>query len=176
MTRLALSTLAVPLLFAAATALAAPQRSDARIAEDVAARLQRYVFYTIFDDAEIRVENGVVTLTGCVTMPYKAEALEALAARVEGVVEVVNRIRTLPVSIMDDEIRYRIARGIYEDPLFAHYALQPNPPVHIVVERGHVTLTGVVFSEVERRKAEVIANSTFPAMSVTSRLRVELGD
>jgi osmotically-inducible protein OsmY len=48
--------------------------------------------------------------------------------------------------------------------------------VHIVVERGNVTLTGTVFSEVERRKAEAIARGTFSVMSVTNKLRIERED
>lgn len=164
------------LLMSAVGAAAAPQRGDRELADDIAGKLQRYVFFTIFDDAEVEVENGVVTLTGRVTMPYKAAALADLARRVDGVREVKNDIRTLPVSTMDDEIRYTIARRIYNDAVFAHYAIQPNPPIHIVVEHGHVTLTGVVFSEVERRKAEVIARSAWGSMSVTNALRTELRD
>jgi osmotically-inducible protein OsmY len=41
------------------------------------------------------------------------------------------------------------------------------------VENGHVTLTGVVNSEVERRVAEAIARSTFGVFSVDNRLRRE---
>ena len=150
--------------------------SDEVIAGLVATRLRRYVFLTIFDDADVEVDHGVVTLTGRVTMPYKAEAFADLAARVPGVQEVRNKVKTLPVSTFDDQLRYAVARGIYGDELFARYAIQANPPVHIIVEHGNVTLTGVVFSEVERRKAEVIARSTFAVMSVTNKLRVETED
>lgn len=150
--------------------------SDKRIAEQVAQRLRRYVFFTIFDDAEIEVDNGVVTLTGRVTMPYKADAFMDLAAHVPGVQEVRSEVRTLPVSLFDDQLRYAIARKIYGDPLFWNYAVQVNPPIHIIVEHGAVTLTGVVTSEVERRKAEVIARGTFAVMSVTNKLRVERED
>jgi hyperosmotically inducible protein len=66
-----------------------------------------------------------------------------------------------------------VARQIYGDSLFSRYATQANPPVHIIVERGKVTLTGVVFSEVERRKAEAIARDTFSVMAVTNKLRIE---
>jgi len=52
-----------------------------RIAEQVAERRRRYVFFTIFDDADVAVNDGVVTLTGRVTQPYKAEAFADLAAR-----------------------------------------------------------------------------------------------
>jgi hyperosmotically inducible protein len=150
--------------------------SDERIAAQVAQRLQRYVFFTIFDDADVDAHDGVITLTGRVTMPYKAAAFADLAAHVPGVQEVRNEVRTLPVSLFDDQLRYAVARQIYGDSLFSRYATQANPPVHIIVERGKVTLTGVVFSEVERRKAEAIARGTFSVMGVTNRLRVEQED
>jgi hyperosmotically inducible protein len=150
--------------------------SDERIATQVAQRLQRYVFFTIFDDADVEVDDGVVTLTGRVTMPYKAEAFADLAAHVRGVQEVRNDVRTLPTSLFDDQLRYAVARQIYGDSLFSRYAIEANPPVHIIVERGNVTLTGVVFSEVERRKAEAIARGTFSVMSVTNKLRIERED
>lgn len=149
--------------------------SDDRLAEEVADRLRRYVFFTIFDDADIEVDDGVVTLTGRVTMPYKAEALADLAAHVPGVQAIRNEVRALPVSRYDDQLRYAIAREIYGDPLFSHYAIGVNPPVHVIVEHAAVTLTGAVSSEVERRKAEVIARG-FLALSVTNKLRVERDD
>lgn len=147
--------------------------SDEHIATQVATKLQRYVFFTIFDDANVEVDNGIVTLTGRVTMPYKSEAFADLAAHVPGVQEVRNEVRTLPVSLFDDQLRYAVARRIYGDETFVRYAIQVNPPIHIVVERGQVTLTGVVNSEVERRKAEAIARTTFSVMGVTNKLRIE---
>jgi hyperosmotically inducible protein len=150
--------------------------SDERIAAQVAQRLQRYAFYTIFDDANVEVDNGIVTLTGRVTMPYKADAFADLAAHVPGVQDVRNEMRTLPVSLFDDQLRYAVARRIYGDSLFSRYATQVNPPVHIIVERGRVTLTGVVFSEVERQKAEAIARGTFSVMGITNKLRIEEED
>ncbi len=119
------------------------------------------------------VDSGVVTLTGRVTMPYKAEAFADLAAHVPGVQEVRNDVRTLPVSRFDDQLRYAVARRIYGDELFVRYAIQGNPPIHVVVEHGKVTLTGIVNSEIERRKAEAIARDTFSVMSVTNKLHVE---
>ncbi|MBM3818821.1 MAG: BON domain-containing protein [Acidimicrobiia bacterium] len=165
------------LLCAALAAPAAAQQvlTDEDIAADVAQHVQRYVFFTIFDDVDVQVDHGVVTLAGRVTMPYKVEALGELAARVDGVEAVQNEIRTLPVSQFDDDLRYGIARRLYGDPLFWHAAIQVNPPIHIVVERGAVTLTGVVLSEVERRVAETIARSSL-AFSVTNKLRVEIED
>lgn len=147
--------------------------SDQRIAAQVAAQLRRYVFFTIFDDANVDVDDGIVTLTGRVTMPYKSDAFADLAAHVPGVQEVRNEVRALPVSLFDDQVRYAVARRIYGDELFVRYAIQVSPPIHIIVEHGNVTLAGVVNSEVERRKAEAIARSTFSVMSVTNKLEVE---
>lgn len=148
--------------------------NDEAVGRLVAARLQRYVFFTIFDDADVEVHGGVVTIRGRVTMPYKAEALADLAAHVPGVQEVRSDVRVLPVSRFDDQLRYAVARRIYGHDLFTRYAIQANPPVHIIVEHGRVTLTGVVFSEVERRMAEAEAHSTPWVLSVTNKLRIEL--
>jgi osmotically-inducible protein OsmY len=47
-----------------------------------------------------------------------------------------------------------------------------NPPIHIVVEHGRVTLTGVVNNNVERMLARSLA-TTFGAFSVKNDLRTD---
>ena len=147
--------------------------SDQTLATEIAKRVRQYVFYTVYDDIEASVRDGVVTLTGKVTMPHKASEIADLVARVHGVREIDNKIYTLPVSTFDDQLRLTIASQIYRDPLFWNYAIQVNPPIHIVVENGRVTLSGVVNSEVERRKAESIARTTFGVFSVDNKLRLD---
>jgi osmotically-inducible protein OsmY len=147
--------------------------SDESLAETIAAKLRRYVFFSVFDDVNVEVSYGVATLTGYVTMPYKSQAMTKLASRVTGVQGVADKIEALPVSGSDDAIRYAIAVRIYNDPLFWNYAIQVNPPIHVIVRYGQVTLTGVVLSEVERRKAEVIARGVFGVFSVDNKLRLE---
>jgi osmotically-inducible protein OsmY len=147
--------------------------SDESLAEAIATKLRRYVFFTVFDDVNVGVVDGVATLTGYVTMPYKSQAMAKLASRVTGVQSVADKIEALPVSGSDDAIRYAIAVRIYNDPLFWNYAIQVNPPIHVIVRYGQVTFTGVVLSEVERRKAEVIARGVFGVFSVDNKLRLE---
>jgi osmotically-inducible protein OsmY len=147
--------------------------SDARVGEEVAEKIRRYVLYSIFDDVSLSVQDGVVTLTGRVTQGFKVRDIEDVASRVVGVQEVRNELQTLPVSIADDQLRNSIASQIYRDPMFQSYAFQVNPPLHIVVENSRVTLTGVVASQVERVKAEMIARMTFGVLGVENRLRVE---
>ena len=163
-------------LFAAAFTLfahlatAETVRKDFQISQDVATAVNRYVYFTIFDDVNAQVNNGEVTLTGKVTMPYKSDEIEKRVVKVEGVTRVVNQISVLPVSGFDDELRHRIARSIYGNPNFWNYAVMINPPIHIVVERGRVTLTGVVQSEVDRALARALATQ-FGAMSVKNELK-----
>ncbi len=145
---------------------------DFQVAKDVAATVNRYTQFTIFDDVNGSVKDGVVTLTGKVTMPYKRDEIAKRVAKVDGVRTVDDRIEVLPVSSFDDELRYRIARSIYGNSSFWNYAIMPNPPIHIVVERGRVTLTGVVQSEVDRALARSLATQ-FGALSVTNELKTD---
>jgi len=85
---------------------------------------------------------------------------------------VSDQIDVLPVSQFDDELRYRIARSIYNNSNFWNYAIMPNPPIHIVVEHGRVTLTGVVQSEVDRALARSLATQ-FGALSITNSLKTD---
>jgi len=105
-----------------------------------------------------------------VTMPYKRDDIGKLVARVDGVNQVRNDIKVLPVSPNDDQLRYRIARAIYDNPQFSNYAIGPNPPIHIIVERGHVTLAGVVNNDSDKVIARMLAHQ-FPAMSVQNNLK-----
>ena len=128
----------------------ANEQEDLQVFRDISKQVLRYSRFTIFDSVHAAVDEGVVTLTGKVTMPFKKTDIEHRVARVDGVREVRNQIEVLPVSINDDELRYRIARSIYGNSSFWNYAAMANPPIHVIVERGHVTLEGVVNSNVER--------------------------
>jgi hyperosmotically inducible protein len=148
-------------------------RKDLQVFNDISKAVTRYAQFTIFDSVDASVKDGVVTLTGRVTMPYKKEAIEKRVAKVDGVREVRDQISVLPVSQFDDQLRRRIARAIYGNPNFSNYAIMANPPVHIVVEHGRVTLTGVVQSEVERALARSIATGQFGVMSVANDLKTD---
>ncbi len=146
--------------------------SDQKVAEEVAKAVNRYPYFTIYDDVSLGIDNGAVTLHGRVTMPFKSEEIGTRVSKVLGVQSVDNRIETLPVNIGDQKIRAALLYRIYGDSMFREYASRVNPPIHIVVERGRVALTGAVRSEVEKRKAEHIARSTFGVFSVENRLQV----
>jgi hyperosmotically inducible protein len=154
------------------TAHAKTERADYEVFNDVAKQVRGYVNFTIFDDVNASVDGGVVTLVGKVTMPFKKQELGKRVARIDGVREVRNQLEVLPTSGYDDDLRLRIARAIYGNANFWNYAAMVNPPIHIVVDRGRVTLTGVVNSEVDRMLARSLASS-FGAFSVTSMLKTD---
>src|SRR5215510_3825909 len=148
-------------------------RKDLQVFNDISKAVTRYAHFTVFDSVDASVKDGVVTLTGRVTMPFKRDDIEKRVAKVDGVRELHDEISVLPVSQFDDQIRYRVARAIYTNPNFWNYAILADPPIHVVVEHSRVTLTGTVQSEVEKALARSIATSQFGVMSVTSNLKTE---
>jgi hyperosmotically inducible protein len=156
----------------ASAALLEQGRSDVQLTDDIVRSVQTYSRFTVFDDVQVQVANGVATLTGRVTMPFKKEELALRASALDGVREVRNEIGVLPASPVDDDLRHKVARAIYGNAAFWQYAAMPNPPIHIVVEGGRVTLTGVVHSEVDRTLARSLACG-HGEVSLTSALRTE---
>ena len=148
-------------------------RKDLQVFNDISKTVMRYTHFTVFDNVDATVKNGVVTLTGQVTMPFKRDDIERRVAKVDGVKQVNDRITVLPVSQFDDQLRYRIARAIYSNPNFWNYAIGPNQPIHIGVEHSRVTLEGVVLNDVDRAFARSIATSQFGVMSVTNNLKTD---
>ena len=164
--------LAAALMLLAVSTPAFAQKEPLQIFRDVQREVLRYPHFTIFDSVNAQVDNGVVTLTGKVTMPYKRDEIARRVGRLQGIGEVHNRIEVLPVSQFDDELRYRIARAIYNSPHFVGYGSMVNPPIHIIVDRGRVTLEGVVNSDVERMLARSIASS-FLSFELTNDLKTD---
>jgi osmotically-inducible protein OsmY len=105
-------------------------------------------------------------------MDYKRDDIVRRVQQVPGVQRVDNRIDVLPVSQFDDDLRLGIAHAIYSNPAFRAFASMANPPIHVIVEHGHVTLDGVVLNEVDRAIARsIVAN--FPAFSFRNELKTE---
>src|ERR1044071_5579609 len=99
------------LLFALALSLslASPLRAadsddNLQLFNGVSKAVQRYAWFTIFDSVSASVDDGVVTLHGKVTMPYKATDIAKQVGKVKGVTAVVNQIQVLPVSRFDDQL------------------------------------------------------------------------
>ena len=148
--------------------------SDPSLAKKVGHEIRMYSWYTIWDNVNIKVNDGNVELMGQVSQPYKKSDLARLAQSVPGVHSVTNELEVLPLSNFDDQLRRQVARAIYRDPVLSRYAIQAVPPIHIIVDNGHVTLEGVVNNEMEKNVAGIRANAAGLSFGkVVNNLRVE---
>jgi hyperosmotically inducible periplasmic protein len=151
-----------------------PGSDETRIAREVRHQLVTLPFYGVFDDLAFSVDGGTVTLMGTVVRPTLKSSAENVTKRVEGVTQVINNIKVLPLSPLDDRIRLAEYRAIYGDPtLGTRYGYRAIPPIHIIVENGHVTLEGVVANEFDKNLINVRANQVPNVFSVTNNLIVE---
>ena len=158
---------------AASTGSNGPQ-TDTDIAKHVRHEIVMYPYYSIWDDVSFRVDNGAVELSGAVNQPFKKSDIQRLVQRVPGVASVTNDLRVLPLSPNDDRLRLQVARAIFRDPSFTRYALSAVPSIHIIVDNGHVTLTGVVATDMEKQIAGMRASSAGLSFGpVTNNLQVE---
>jgi len=183
-----LAVLALPLIFSM-VALASPavqdnqrtgvlnQKSIDRIYKEVRHELVMLPYYGVFDNLSYKVDpDGTVTLIGQVSRPTLKSDAENSVKRIEGVEKVVNNLEVLPTSPNDDRIRRAAYRAIYGNDVLSQYQLRAVPPIHIIVNNGHITLEGVVARQMEKQVAGMQANSVPGAFSVTNNLAVEEQD
>jgi hyperosmotically inducible periplasmic protein len=167
---------AVALAASSAPAQNAPRAGRAELMEKVRKELVTLPWYGVFDNLEYSVEGSTVTLYGQVVRPTTRKDAERRVARLRGVERVVNNIEVLPLSGFDDSIRRQTYRALFgmNSPLF-RYGRGVNPSIHIVVNRGHVTLEGVVSTESDANLARMRVLGVPGVFSVTNNLRAERG-
>ncbi|HKA17946.1 MAG TPA: BON domain-containing protein [Blastocatellia bacterium] len=172
--------LATLLVICAATASAATLSADddgpnTGAEKQIRKKLVTLPFYGVFDNLNFSVEGDTVVLSGQVIRPTTRKDAERRVARIEGVEHVVNNIQVLPVSTFDDRIRIRAYRKIFRTGSLYRYSLGANPSIHIIVNRGHLTLEGVVGTKMDSQLAYIAASQVPEVFSVTNNLRIEKG-
>ncbi len=150
------------------------QKGVDRVVKEVHHELVMLPFYGVFDNLLYKVSpDGTVTLLGEVNRPTLKSDADRVVRKIEGVERVDNQIKVLPVSPNDDRIRRATYRRIYRHSVLSQYRLRAVPPIHIIVENGHVKLEGVVARQMEKQVAGMQANSVSGVFSVENNLRVE---
>jgi osmotically-inducible protein OsmY len=147
-------------------------RADKDIRKDAERAVLRWERYGPFDAVGIEVDDGVVRLTGWVETPFKRDEIEGRLAHVDAIRDVHNDLRVQGFSQGDVNLRLQVFERIYRDPLFERYASLPDPPVRVFVDRGRITLAGLVGSQVEQTAVGMIARGTL-AFSVSNQVQVE---
>ena len=150
-----------------------PQTDD-QISKNVRHEVLVYPYYTIWDNIAYQVDHGQVQLSGAVTEPIKKSDLGNIVQRIPGVTSVSNNIEVLPLSPMDSQLRLQVARAIYGYPTLSRYGMGALPSIHVIVDNGRVTLTGVVDSQADKDVAGLRANGAGLSFGqVVNNLQVE---
>lgn len=178
MTRIKNRILALAFTLAIATAaFAAPSGGEVigsrQVMKQVRHELVTLPYYGVFDNLGYKVEGGTVTLYGQVIRPTTRTDAGRRVAKIAGVQQVVNNIEVLPLSYFDDSIRVRTYRALFRTGGLYRYAMGANPAIHIIVERGNVTLEGVVGTTFDKQLAYFAARGVSGSFSVTNNLRAE---
>jgi hyperosmotically inducible protein len=172
------------ILFATLLALASlgiaqdaqPQAQSAqatnRIIKEVRHELLMLPYFGVFDYIAFKVDGPTVTLLGQVVRPSLKSDAENSIKRIEGVEKIDNQIVVLPPSPMDDRLRRRLFRAIYQYAPLQKYELGVQKPIRIIVNNGHVTLEGVVDNDGDKNFAGIRANGVSGTFSVTNNLQV----
>lgn len=134
--------------------------------------VDRVGFGQAFDAIGVEVRNGVVTLGGHAVGPVAKQSAISLTEYTPGVKGINDQISVDPVSPMDNGIRMRTFRAIYGYPPLRRYAMVPSRPIRISVQNGHVTLYGVVDSQMDKQLVYTRAMQVPGVFSVTNDLQV----
>jgi len=174
-TKFTITTVAAMILAPAMLLAGADVRTPANgLEKRVRHELVMLPYYGMFDNLEFQVDPaGHVTLLGHVTRPTLKSDAERVVRRVEGVTSVSNRIEVLPPSPFDDRIRRAVAHAIFNFASLSRYSWGPIPPIHIIVDSGHVTLEGKVDNQTDKNLAGMRANGVSGVFSVTNNLVVD---
>ncbi|HKD79375.1 MAG TPA: BON domain-containing protein [Candidatus Angelobacter sp.] len=147
-------------------------KAQARITKEVRHQILMLPQFGVFDNIAFKLEGYDVILLGQATQPLLRSEAERVVKKIEGVERVENRIEVLPVSFNDDRLRRDVFRAIYGFEPLRHYGIGSNRPIHIIVNRGHVTLEGVVDRQGDKNMAGIRANGVAGVFSVENNLVV----
>lgn len=172
--------LVATVLIATSAAVAAPKsvdESESQSYEQVSRKVRKELvtlpYFGVFDNLAYKVEGSTVTLYGQVVRPSTRKDAERRVAKIKGVERVLNQIEVLPLSSFDDSVRISTYRALARTGGLYRYLRGVNPSIRIIVNRGHVTLEGVVSDSGDRNLANIVANGVPGAFSVTNKLRTD---
>jgi osmotically-inducible protein OsmY len=162
------------LILMASLAGAAPARTQTSdLQESVVKALLSLPHYGVYDNLYFEMSGPDVTLMGQALLEItKAEAGKRVA-RIRGIGKVTNTIEVLPPSPSDDALRFSVYRAIFGSADLHRYSMGADPTIHIIVKGGHVTLVGMVSTDQDKQRAEMVSKSLPGIMSFKNELRIE---
>ncbi len=151
-----------------------PASQEERITRKVRHLLVMRPAYSIWDWLAFRVNGNTVEVLGDVyNHGLKHDAIDAVR-EIEGVDKVIDHIRLLPPSLVDDRIRHDVANAIYSSGgTLSRYSWSAMPSIHIIVSDGQVRLEGVVDNQRDKDAAAMLAKGVSGVLQVTNNLHLE---
>jgi len=155
--------------------VAGPNVPDAELQAKLSKKLafDRIGYDNLFNYFTLGINNGVVTVGGETLNEVGRDSALSLIQHMPGVKDVVSDITVSPTSIYDDNLRILAARSLYRDPVLSKYALDPQRPIRIIVDRGTINLYGAVDTKMDKQVAGIRANQLFGAFRVENHLTVD---
>lgn len=147
-------------------------RLDSQIRRDIIDEIKSELTIDA-DSIEVRVKNGVVTLTGCADGGGDKWLIEAAARRIAGVRRVETQLEIIidePGMRTDDDIRRECEHMLGMTVPGANHAIK------VMVASGWVTLSGSVAWGYERRSSEEIVNHVLGVNGVNGQITVQSPD
>ena len=148
-------------------------QAQARVSREVMHELATLSQYGVFDNLQFKTDGVTVTLMGNVTNQVLRTNAEKAVKAIEGVEKVDNQINVLPLLDSDNAIRLATYRAIYGSPSLERYAMQAIPSIHIIVNRGNITLEGAVANKADADQALIRAKTVPGTFEVKSNLRTD---
>ncbi|MGE5723817.1 MAG: BON domain-containing protein [Acidobacteriota bacterium] len=133
-------------------------------------RYDRIGYGIVFNNLTLSVTDGVVAVGGKVRDYPDRDSALAIVETTPGVKDVIDEIDVAQTSPNDDALRIALARAIYGNAAMQKYAQDPQAPIRILVENGHVELHGVVTNNLDKQIAYTQASSVPGVFSVKDHL------
>lgn len=157
---------AIPVAAAAQEPGDAAHQKAVEMAKAVTSAVYAMPQYTVFSNVDFHISaDGVVVLTGEAAEKELKTFICDVIEDVDGVTECHNNLYQLGVSRVDIEVRGRVYDSIYvtflshyspylpsQRPVGGNRFMGPHP-IHIVEDKGHVSLFGYVYSEDDKASA-----------------------
>lgn len=165
--QLVVGALAVSALLAGS--LSAQARSDALNDDDILEAIEvelRFDEAVAADLVDVRVNAGIVTLSGdTFTLLAKRQAVRLLGS-LRGVRAIVDRTKVLPTQRRDEEVFADVQAALQADPVAR------DSEICVQVEEGRVTLGGTVDSFPERRLAETAVAGVRGVTEISNKIEI----
>lgn len=130
-------------------------------------------YYEVFDYIDYSIDGSTVTLTGKVRNATNKPSAESAVKRIAGVERVVNNIEVLSPGSFDEQLRRNLYARLHNSGGLSSYLWPVNPDVRLIVDRGHITLEGMVRNRGDFNLMNITASGVPMSFSVTNNLKIE---